>query len=54
MGELVLLCESRTMRWEMCSSVRVLLCERGEVGVLMTEDLVRVDTRSVLTDLYRF
>ena len=32
MGELVLLCESRTMSCKMCSSVRVLLCDAGEMS----------------------
>ncbi len=32
MGELVLLCESQTMRWEMFSSVRALLCGAGEMS----------------------
>ncbi len=31
MGELVLLYESRTMRCKMCSIVRVLLCDAGEM-----------------------
>jgi len=74
-GVLVLLRESRTMRWKMCSSVRILLCDAGErspvvlnlgqdggggeclgcwVGVLLTEDLVRVAPCSVLTVLDRF
>ena len=32
MGELVLRYESRTMRRKMCSSVRVLLCDAGEMS----------------------